>query len=131
MQSIIKQATDAVLLLLQPVSEEQCVATVHEAFQHGINFIDTSAFYGNGLSEIVSESHQHGAAFLQGALAGLHQHSLPPVSLVVLPAQSSRHSPKPSAATAVAAPPGPCTGMLMPSTSACTCWAGCHMVQML
>ena len=42
------------------------MATVHEAFKHGINFIDTSAFYGNGLSEIVSESHKHGHRFSAG-----------------------------------------------------------------
>ena len=39
---------------LQNISEETAVATVHEAFNQGINYFDTSPFYGDGLSEIVS-----------------------------------------------------------------------------
>ena len=30
------------------------VETVHEAFEQGLNYFDTSPFYGEGLSEIVS-----------------------------------------------------------------------------
>lgn len=33
------------------MSEEVAVSTVHEAFRQGINYFDTSPFYGDGLSE--------------------------------------------------------------------------------
>ncbi|KAK9073981.1 hypothetical protein SSX86_006576 [Deinandra increscens subsp. villosa] len=36
-----------------PVSDEQAIATVREAFRLGINFFDTSPFYGGTLSEKV------------------------------------------------------------------------------
>lgn len=36
------------------MSEEVAVSTVHEAFRQGINYFDTSPFYGDGLSETVS-----------------------------------------------------------------------------
>ena len=39
---------------LQDISEDTAIATVHEAFNQGINYFDTSPFYGDGLSEIVS-----------------------------------------------------------------------------
>lgn len=39
---------------IQDISEETAIATVHEAFNQGINYYDTSPFYGDGLSEIVS-----------------------------------------------------------------------------
>lgn len=35
------------------MSEEDAVNTVHEAFRQGINYFDTSPFYGDGLSETV------------------------------------------------------------------------------
>lgn len=42
------------MLSLQDLSEDAAVATVHEAFKQGLNYFDTSPFYGEGLSEIVS-----------------------------------------------------------------------------
>ena len=38
----------------QDLSEEVAIETVHEAFEQGLNYFDTSPFYGEGLSEIVS-----------------------------------------------------------------------------
>lgn len=38
---------------VQEVSEDVAVKTVHEAFHQGINYFDTSPFYGDGLSETV------------------------------------------------------------------------------
>lgn len=34
------------------ISESKAIATVHEAFKQGINYFDSSPFYGEGLSEI-------------------------------------------------------------------------------
>ena len=42
------------LCCAQDLSEEVAIETVHEAFRQGINYFDTSPFYGEGLSEIVS-----------------------------------------------------------------------------
>ena len=38
---------------VQEMSEDMAIETVHEAFRQGINYFDTSPFYGEGLSEIV------------------------------------------------------------------------------
>ena len=38
---------------MQDISESKAIATVHEAFKQGINYFDSSPFYGEGLSEIV------------------------------------------------------------------------------
>lgn len=40
-------------LLLQEIDEAEGVASVHEAFRRGINFFDTSPFYGGTKSEAV------------------------------------------------------------------------------
>ncbi len=47
---------------LQDLSEDVAVATVHEAFKQGLNYFDTSPFYGEGLSEVVSTLTTHNAA---------------------------------------------------------------------
>ncbi len=39
---------------MQDLSEDVAIATVHEAFDQGLNYFDTSPFYGEGLSEVVS-----------------------------------------------------------------------------
>ena len=38
---------------IQEMSEGVAIETVHEAFRQGINYFDTSPFYGDGLSETV------------------------------------------------------------------------------
>jgi L-galactose dehydrogenase len=42
------------LLLPQKINEAEGIASVHEAFRLGINFFDTSPFYGTTKSETVS-----------------------------------------------------------------------------
>jgi L-galactose dehydrogenase len=42
-----------VLLASQEINEAEGIASVHEAFRLGINFFDTSPFYGNTKSEQV------------------------------------------------------------------------------
>lgn len=44
------------LLLPQEINEAEGIASVHEAFRLGINFFDTSPFYGTTKSETVSAS---------------------------------------------------------------------------
>lgn len=46
------------------------IATVHEAFKQGLNYFDTSPFYGDGLSEIVSMDNFSGS--LHMACLALH-----------------------------------------------------------
>jgi L-galactose dehydrogenase len=41
------------LMLTQEINEADGIASVHEAFRLGINFFDTSPFYGNTRSEQV------------------------------------------------------------------------------
>lgn len=43
-----------VLLASQEINEAEGIASVHEAFRLGINFFDTSPFYGNTKSEQVA-----------------------------------------------------------------------------
>lgn len=47
---------------MQDLSEDTAIATVHEAFGQGLNYFDTSPFYGEGLSEVVSTLTAYGAA---------------------------------------------------------------------
>jgi len=47
---------------MQDLSEDVAIATVHEAFDQGLNYFDTSPFYGEGLSEVVSALTSCGAA---------------------------------------------------------------------
>ena len=42
---------------VQPVDEDVCKQAVHAAFNAGINFFDTSPFYGNTKSETVMRIH--------------------------------------------------------------------------
>jgi predicted aldo/keto reductase-like oxidoreductase len=42
------------MLLLQEINEAAGIESVHEAFRLGINFFDTSPFYGTTKSETVS-----------------------------------------------------------------------------
>ncbi len=41
---------------MQQINEDEGIAAVHEAFRLGINFFDTSPFYGGTRSEQVSSS---------------------------------------------------------------------------
>lgn len=43
----------------QEINEADGIASVHEAFRLGINFFDTSPFYGSTKSEQVTELQQH------------------------------------------------------------------------
>jgi len=46
----------------QDLSEDVAIATVHEPFKQGLNYFDTSPFYGEGLSQVVSTLATYDAA---------------------------------------------------------------------
>lgn len=52
---------------MQQINEDEGIAAVHEAFRLGINFFDTSPFYGGTRSEQVSSS--QGKAFMTSAFS--------------------------------------------------------------
>jgi hypothetical protein len=57
----------------QEINEADGIASVHEAFRLGINFFDTSPFYGSTRSEAVREREQGGppiAGCTQSPVAG-------------------------------------------------------------
>ena len=91
---------------LQDIDEEEGVRAVHEAFRLGINYFDTSPFYGGTRSEQVSPC--GGMAALAKSTCWRCRKCLP------------RHSP---AAAAAAAAAGYITETRQPCIL-CRCWAG-------
>lgn len=57
----------ACVLVLQEINEAEGIESVHEAFRLGINFFDTSPFYGTTKSETVSAQWLASAAQLSKA----------------------------------------------------------------